>query len=330
MLCAGAASVLLANPHTQGLEPALSRGFPNTAPGRAAMRMGEGLAGRAALERRLVDVPDLLAADIDLQAERTPGGGHFRAYPATPLIPKGKVNGILEAFHRQPFTADADWIGFLQTLAGQAAIAVDNLTLFDDLQRSNAELMLAYDATLEGWVRALDLRDKETEGHTQRVTDMTAELAASMDISGLELADVRRGTLLHDIGKLATPARILLKPGALTDEEREIMCRHPGYAHEWLSPIPFLRRAMEIPYGHHEKWDGTGYPRGLKGEQIPLSARIFALVDAWDALLSDRPYRAGWAELKVREHIRSLAGMHFDPSIAEIFLRHVQRRLAAA
>jgi HD-GYP domain-containing protein (c-di-GMP phosphodiesterase class II) len=149
---------------------------------------------------------------------------------------------------------------------------------------------------------------------------MTLRLATAMGMDEEVLIHVRRGALLHDIGKLGLPDSILLKPGKLTEEEWEVMRKHPGYAYEWLSPIPFLRPALDIPYCHHEKWDGTGYPRGLKGDQIPLAARLFALVDVWDALRSDRPYRAGWPEEKVREHIRSLSGTHFDPAVVEVFL----------
>ncbi|HEX8683293.1 MAG TPA: HD-GYP domain-containing protein, partial [Ardenticatenaceae bacterium] len=184
----------------------------------------------------------------------------------------------------------------------------------------NIELALAYDATIEGWSRALDLRDKETEGHSLRVTEMTVELARTMGMSEEEIVQVRRGALLHDIGKMGIPDRILLKPGALDDEEWEIMRRHPTYGYEMLAPIAFLRPALDIPHAHHEKWDGTGYPRGLQGEQIPLAARIFAVVDVWDALRSDRPYRPAWEKERVLEHIRQGAGKHFDPRMVSSFL----------
>jgi putative nucleotidyltransferase with HDIG domain len=237
-----------------------------------------------------------------------------------PLVAKGQVKGVLEVFHRSSLDADQDWLGFLEALAGQAAIAVDNATLYHDLQRSNLELALAYDTTLEGWSRALDLRDKETEGHTRRVTEMTVRLARAVGISDAEITHIRRGALLHDIGKMGIPDSILLKTGPLTDEEREIMHRHPQYAYELLMPIEFLRPALDIPYCHHERWDGTGYPRGLKGLEIPLAARIFTVVDVWDALRSDRPYRAAWPEERVRDHIMALAGSHFDPEVVEVFL----------
>jgi HD-GYP domain-containing protein (c-di-GMP phosphodiesterase class II) len=316
-----AARVLLLNSHTQMLERAARRGFMRGTNPLAVtgMRLGAGIAGRAALERRPVFLPDL---DTLLDADM-PGlaGERFRAYFAVPLLAKGQVHGVLEVFHRSPMSPDAEWKGFLEALAGQAAIAIDNGRLFEDLQRSNTELSLAYDTTLEGWSHALDLRDKETEGHTQRVTEMTVRLARAMGISESEMVAVRRGALLHDIGKMGIPDSILLKPGPLSDAEWEIMRLHPEYAYELLSPIEFLRPALHIPYCHHEKWDGTGYPRGLKGEQIPLPARIFAIVDVYDALRSDRPYRRAWPKAKVLEHIVSLSGTHFEPRVVEAFIR---------
>jgi putative nucleotidyltransferase with HDIG domain len=180
--------------------------------------------------------------------------------------------------------------------------------------------MRAYDTTIEGWSRVLDLRDKETEGHSRRVTELTLGLARAMGMSEDELVHVRRGALLHDIGKMGVPDAILLKPGPLDDEEWAIMCRHPVYAYQMLLPIAYLQEALDIPYCHHEKWDGSGYPRGLMGEQIPLAARIFAVVDVWDAMRSDRPYRTGWSAAETREHIRALAGTHFDPEVVRIFL----------
>jgi HD-GYP domain-containing protein (c-di-GMP phosphodiesterase class II) len=246
---------------------------------------------------------------------------HFSTYYAVPLIAKGQVKGVLELFQHNIGTPDAEWVGFLEALAMQAAIAIDNANLFDDLQQANTDLALAYDATLEGWVHALDLRDNETEGHTQRVTEATVRLARNMGFSAAELVHVRRGALLHDIGKMAIPDKILLKPGPLTDEEWEIMRRHPVYAYDWLAPIAFLRPSLDIPYCHHERWDGSGYPRGLRGEAIPLLARIFAVVDVWDALRSDRPYRRRWPEAEVRDYIQSQAGTQFDPQIVAQFLQ---------
>jgi putative nucleotidyltransferase with HDIG domain len=237
------------------------------------------------------------------------------------LIAKGQIKGVLEVFNRTPIHPDSEWCDFLSALAGQTAIAIDNSTLFESLSRSNSELTLAYDATIEGWSRALDLRDRETEGHTQRVTAMTVKLARFIGLTESELVHIRWGALLHDIGKMGISDGILRKTGPLTDEETEEMKKHPIYAYNMLVPIRYLRQSLDIPYCHHEKWDGTGYPRKLKGPQIPLAARIFAIVDVWDALTSDRPYRSAWTETDVRDHIRNLSGTHFDPQVVDAFMR---------
>jgi HD-GYP domain-containing protein (c-di-GMP phosphodiesterase class II) len=192
--------------------------------------------------------------------------------------------------------------------------------MFEGMQRSKLELELAYDATIEGWSRALDLRDEETEGHTRRVTDFTIWLARGMGLSEADIVHIRRGALLHDIGKMGIPDSILLKPDELSDEEWKKMKAHPQFAYEMLSPITYLKPALDIPHYHHEKWDGTGYPHGLKGEQIPLAARIFALADVWDALTSDRPYRSAWPPDKAYEYIHEHSGTHFDPRVVEAFL----------
>jgi response regulator RpfG family c-di-GMP phosphodiesterase len=248
------------------------------------------------------------------------GAEGFESYVGVPLIAKGRVQGVLEVFHRRSFAPDAEWMDFLNTLAGQAAIAIDNGLLFSDLERTNAELTRAYDKTLEGWSHALELRDIETYDHTRRVTDRSLRLARAMGFQDEGLIHLRRGALLHDIGKLAIPDRILLKPGPLNGEEWQIMCRHPVYAYELLVRIPFLRPAIDIPYCHHERWDGKGYPRGLKGEEIPLSARIFAVVDVADALHSVRRYSRRWPKDKIRDYIANQAGLQFDPAVVEKFL----------
>jgi len=186
--------------------------------------------------------------------------------------------------------------------------------------RDISDLAKAHEETLEGWSRAMDFRDKETEQHTQRVTKMTVQIARYMGLSETKIMRIRQGALLHDIGKIAVPDNILLKPGKLTEEEWVIMRKHPEYAYEMLWPIKFLRPALDIPYCHHERWDGSGYPRGLKGEEIPLAARIFAVVDVWDALRSERPYRKGWSGKRVYEYIKEQSGKHFDPQIVELFI----------
>jgi putative nucleotidyltransferase with HDIG domain len=314
-----AAGVLLLDRATQVLEHGASRGFRLHAPKHTQIRLGEGHAGKAALERRTLCLPDIHDPDESIDAH-LPEGESFVSYYAVPLVAKGQVKGVLEVFHRSRLDAQSEWLDFLEALAGQAAIAIDNASMFDDLQHSNIELALAYDTTLEGWSRALDLRDHETEGHTQRVTEMTVRLARAMGVPDAELVHVRRGALLHDIGKMGIPDSVLLKPGPLTDEEWDIMRLHPVHAYNLLAPISFLRPALDIPHCHHEKWDGTGYPRGLKGEQIPMAARIFAVADVWDALTSDRPYRPARPREWVLEHIKSQAGTHFDPRVVDVFL----------
>ena len=233
---------------------------------------------------------------------------------------KGRVTGVLEVFSRGSVGADGEWTDFLETLAGQAAIAIDNRTLFDRTQRANLELANAYETTLEGWSHALELRDRETQGHTLRVAETALKLARAVGVGEEDLIHIRRGALLHDIGKMGIPDMILLKPGPLSEEEWAVMRRHTVYAHELLSPIPFLRPALEIPWCHHERWDGSGYPRGLKGEEIPLSARIFSVVDSWDALSYERPYRQAWPAQRVRDYLREKAGSHFEPRLVEAFL----------
>jgi len=192
----------------------------------------------------------------------------------------------------------------------------------DEIQRAHNELQEAYEETLKGWVRALDKRDSETELHSQRVTLLTTTIARRTGIAEDDIEDVRRGALLHDIGKIGVPDHILRKPGPLTDAEWVIMRTHPKAAYDILKPIKHLANSLDIPYCHHERWDGAGYPRGLKGDAIPLSARIFAIIDVWDALLSDRPYRKAWKREKVIEHIRENSGTHFDPVLADLFLRN--------
>jgi putative two-component system response regulator len=208
----------------------------------------------------------------------------------------------------------------MQRLTFTIHAALEKRRLEQEHARAHHALLLAYDATIEGWSRALDLRDRETEGHTLRVTAMTLALARRMGIPEGDLVHVRRGALLHDIGKLGVPDQILHKPAPLTDEEWVVMRRHPEYARELLEPIDFLRPALAIPLCHHERWDGQGYPRGLRGEEIPLVARLFAVVDIWDALRSDRPYRRAWTHAQAEAHLREIAGTHLDPAAVAAFL----------
>ncbi|HHT9111365.1 MAG TPA: HD domain-containing phosphohydrolase, partial [Candidatus Brocadiaceae bacterium] len=320
-LNADAIDVLLFDPYMQALRYAGGRGFITTQIQHTRIHLGEGLTGTSLLENCTICIPDVSKSnEIILQKEMF-AQESFAAYYCMPLTAKGQMKGVIEVYYRKPIQHGQEWTDFLETLAGQAAIAIDNATLFKDLRRSNIELLMAYDSTIEGWARALDLRDRETEGHSRRVTELTVQVATAIGlVSEADIIHVRRGALLHDIGKMGIPDGILLKDKPLNEEEWTVMKKHPIYSYNLLSPIAYLHPAIDIPYCHHEKWDGTGYPRGLKGEQIPLAARIFAVVDVWDAMRSDRPYRKGIPAKEVREHIRSLAGTQFDPKVVEVFL----------
>src|SRR5688500_15426934 len=317
-LGADAASVLLLDGRGGVLKYGAGCGFRDRGIEFTRLRMGEGHAGRAAKERRTVYVPEFETngnGRADLLV-----GEDIVSYYALPLIAKGLVKGVLEIFGRSPLHPHGEWVDFAEALAAQAALAIDNAGMLQELHRANMDLMLAYDSTLEGWSQALDLRDKETEGHTQRVTVATVRLAQQIGVGSGALLHVRRGALLPDIGKMGIPDSILLKPGPLTDEEWKVMRMHPVYAYELLSPIAYLRPALDIPHLHHERWDGKGYPLGLKGEEIPLAARVFAVVDVWDALTSHRPYRTRVNDQRAREIIREGAGTEFDPRIVKAFL----------
>ncbi|HEX9331332.1 MAG TPA: HD domain-containing phosphohydrolase [Anaerolineales bacterium] len=315
-----AATILLLNLNTNMLEFAAGKGFRSNTLQYTRLRLGEGYAGRVALERKMVNIPDLRVEGIEFNRSPLFLQESFVTYWGVPLIAKGRVLGVLEMFHRSPLRWDTDLRNFLAMVGGQAAIAIDSAKMFSELQKSNVELSLAYDATIEGLSRALDLRDKETKEHTSRVTNITVKLAARLGVDQSNLIHIRRGAMLHDIGKVAIPDQILFKPGPLAEEEWRIMRRHPDIAVELLSTVSYLEPALEIPHWHHEKWNGTGYPDGLDHEHIPFSARLFALVDVYDALISNRPYRSAWPKQDAIRYIASEAGKHFDPKIVPDFL----------
>lgn len=261
---------------------------------------------------------------------------YFDYCAALPLLARQQTGGVLLVLGCSgPASSlvldlqDPLWQDFLHAVAMQTAIALENAHHLASYQQANRELQLAYDTTIEGWSRALEFRDQETKGHTNRVTEMTVRLAQALGVQGEELVHLRRGVLLHDIGKMGVPDSILLKAGDLSEREWEIMRLHPIYARDLLEPIEFLRPALDIPYCHHEKWDGSGYPQGLKGEQIPLAARIFAVVDVWDALSSTRPYHAAWPEDRVVDYLCSQAGKHFDPQVVKVFLELLQHKCSS-
>ena len=315
-----AVAILLYHSALQTLEFITGSGFRSDAPRHTSLRIGEGYTGRAALEREIVHIPNLTLETVKFEQAKLIRQEEFVAYFGVPLITKGEIVGVLEIFHRSPLDPLPEWIDFLNTAAGQAAIAIDRLNLFNGLERSNMDLNRAYNDVIEGWARALELRDRKTEGHSRRVEELTLAIARKMGIEKEKLAHIRQGALLHDIGKIGIPDSILQKPGKLTEEEWEVMKKHPIYAYEVLNQIDHLKPALDIPRYHHERWDGSGYPEGLKGKEIPLAARIFAVVDVWDALRSDRPYREAWPDEKALEHIKEESGKHFDPRVVEVFL----------
>lgn len=315
-----AAAILLLNSRSNLLEFASGKGFHSNILQFTRLKLGEGCAGRVAVERKMINIPDLRKNIVEFDRSPYFLKEDFIVYYGVPLMAKGRVLGVLEIFHRSPLNPDADWLAFLGMMAGQAAIAIDSAIMFNDIQKSNIELSLAYDATIEGLSHALDLRDKETKEHTHRVTNLTVRLATRLGVGDSDLIHIRRGAILHDIGKVALPDRILFKPGPLLDDEWSVMRRHPEIAVELLSPVTYLAPALKIPHWHHEKWDGSGYPDGLQGEQIPFPARLFALADVYDALISNRPYRSAWSKQDAVHYIESQAGAHFDPKMVPAFL----------
>jgi len=318
-----AADILLFSQGAQTFKFACGRGFRIQGLEHSNYKFGSDLAWRIIHERRKVEIPDLKAQANVLQRSPDLSEEGFLSYIGVPLVSKGQIRGVLEVFHREQLNPDRESYNYLEMLAGQAAIAIDNAGLFEHMQSSNTELVMAYDRTLAGWANALELRALEPEGHTHRVDNLATRLAQALGLNDNDLVHIHRGAILHDIGKMGVPDSIVLKPGPLTEEEWVIMRKHPQYAYDMLSPIAYLRPALDIPHYHHEKWDGTGYPRGLKGENIPLAARLFAVVDVWDALTSDRPYRKAWSEIKALEYIRQQAGLHFDPEIVKTFLERL-------
>lgn len=284
-----------------------------------------GLAGKVLSEMKTQVVNHLDPDSFDEASREFLGREGFTGYVGTPLIVKGELLGILEVFHRGTLKPNAWWLSFFELLASHLAISVYQQALMRELRHTNQQLIRTYDATLEGWVRALDLRDKETEGHSKRVMESSLRLARHMGIEGAELEHIRRGALLHDIGKLGIPDEILHKPGKLTSHEFEVIKQHPVWAHAMLRDIEYLQKDLDIPYYHHEKWDGTGYPFGLKADQIPLSARIFSVVDVWDAMTSDRPYRKGLPGQDVLAHIQAQSGRHFDPQVVQAFVEMMEK-----
>jgi putative two-component system response regulator len=287
--------------------------------------------GVQALEKISRLLPDIILLDVMMpgmdgfevcrRIRSTPSIAEIPIIMLTALDDKKSLMTGLEAGADDYLTKPYDRYELLARLMGITRLnryrkLVDERT---NTEETHAQLLAAYEATIDGWSQALDLRDRETEGHSQRVAQLTVKLAIMADVPQNEIVHIRRGALLHDIGKLAIPDSILLKPDALNEEEWTWMKKHPEYARQMISSIQYLQPALDIPYCHHEKWDGTGYPRGLTGEAIPFAARLFAIVDVWDALTSDRPYRPAWTQQKALEHIQNESGKHFEPLVVDLF-----------
>lgn len=315
-----AATVVLYRPSSNDLEYVASNGFKHDPKG-TKLKRGEGRPGLVALDRKIMHVGDLEHRTPSTENQPHWETEQFISCWSIPLWSSHGLQGVLELFSRSKTDFGSNWETFLQALSVQAAIAIENSRLYTDLQAASQELEDAYDATIEALSAAIDLRDHETEGHSQRVTLLTVEMAKLMGLESNVTLQMRRGALLHDIGKLGIPDSVLLKPGKLDLAEWQLMQQHPVLAHEWLSKIPFLRPALEIPYAHHERFDGSGYPLGLKGEEIPLSARIFAIIDVYDALVSNRPYRKAWTQEKTLDYLLEFSGKHFDPKLIQTFLK---------
>ena len=316
-----AADVLIYDEHALTLTCSAREGFNIRAAEPIILRVGDGYAGQAAVQRKTVRLRDINDPNLNHNIPKHWKDEAFLSYFGVPLLVKGELKGILELYQRSNVERDKSWLEFMETLAQQVAIAIDSHFLLDALQRSNMELELAYETTLEGWAHALEMRDYETKGHTERVAALTVKLAQSLGAQREELTHIRRGALLHDIGKIAVSDTILLKEGPCTAEEWEIIKQHPYFGYEMLRKITYLKPSLDIVLYHHERWDGAGYPEGLAGERIPYAARIFAVVDVWDALINDRPYHDAWSREETLKHIQDESGKHFDPQVVEVFCK---------
>jgi len=304
------------------LKVAADRGFNHEGLGITEIPTNDELIKKILNHPEILEENELPAYEKTQLLEYLEANGFIGSH-SVPLIINDEIKGVLVVFHRQAYTATQEWKNIFENIAAQTAIAIDHSELLMGLQSANVNLMKAYDETIEGWAHALEIRDQETEGHSRRVTDMTITLARLMGVEENQIEDIKRGALLHDIGKMSIPDSILNKPGPLDTNEWIMMREHPTIAYHLLQSIDYMKNALVIPYCHHEKWDGSGYPQGLVGEQIPLAARIFAVVDVYDALTSDRPYRKAWSVEDTLEYIREQSGKHFDPQIVSVFLEKI-------
>lgn len=318
-----AGAVLLHDASARSLRYAALRGLRTTSLRSLAVKVGEGTLGRIVLERE-ARLEDLAAPDASHPALVPLRDEGFVTSLARPLIAKGIVVGVLELFHRGAIALDAEQAEYLDALVDQGAIVIDNGVLFNRLERANVELVQAYDTTIEGWAAALDRRGSDPPGHSRRVADLSVRTGQLLQVDSEDLHWIRRGALLHDIGNLGVPEVLLRKPGPLDEEEWARVRTHPDLAREFLDPIPFLRKALDIPCAHHERWDGSGYPQGLSGETIPLPARIFMVSDVFDAMTAGRPYSAPVPRGEAVAYLRRMRGTLFDPHVVDAFFRTLE------
>lgn len=329
LLDVAAAAVLLVDQGTGRLICAARRGFLTGALRFTNLPLGSGFAGRAALENKIVFIPRLSQEPQDLARSPELPGENFTCYVGVPLVVHGELKGVLELFARQAISPDESWFNFAEALGNQAALVIERATLYEQLRTRNAELSCSFDSLLERLAQALELRRIELPGHSRQLVELTAGLARRCGIDPEELVHYTRGALLHDIGKIGIPDDILEKAGPLNDQEWAAMRRHPLYAAELLKDIPQLLPSLVIPRCHHEKWDGSGYPEGLQGQDIPRAARIFAVVDVYDALTHARPFRPAWPEEQAIAYLQEQSGAHFDPDIVAAFLELLAEQPAA-
>ncbi len=294
--------------------------FRSTMNGKISVPLGGKYVGIAAEEQRIVSVSDFSDLDESGSFHQLIVRENFSSQHCAPILVGNKTIGVLEVFQRKPFAPTSDWLILFDAIATQTGLALDYNTIFADLQKAFMDLKVSYEATIDGWSRAMDFRDQETEGHSKRVTTLTTTLAVSLGLKGEKIEEIYRGALLHDIGKIGIPDSVLKKPGPLDEDEWKLMKRHPVIAYRMLENIPYLKNSLNIPLYHHEKWDGSGYPEGLQGEAIPIEARLFSVVDVYDALSSDRPYRGAWSMEKTVAYIREQSGRQFDPKVVKEFL----------
>ena len=318
-----AADILILNKATNILENIGTTGFMDPMIRNIRVPLTTSVAGKVLLENKGVSIYDLKENPLwfirkNLQVE------NFKAYFAHPMVIKGETIGVMEVFLRKVFYPDRDWEAFLEALATQAAVAYDSFKKYSELQRMQQNASASFRKTLETWSKSLELREVESQGHIRRVTNETIRLARELGMDENKLPDIERGALLHDIGKIGILDEILLKKGDLTEDDWKEIKRHPQIARDLLSNVKLLEDAQDIPYSHHENWDGSGYPQGLKGESIPLSARIFAVVDTYDAMTSPRPYRRAWTKPEALEYLIEQKGKKFDPKVVDLFIKKVK------